>query len=131
MASWEELYRQACDDVARMPTPELDPETRRIWILIGALSDAFWRRAGEPDFSALDHLCQNAREYRAESDDEFAIWNELTAPHNYSAVVRYVELREGHICIGGLLEAARRRWESDGRPMQFPATAEIQEMREV
>src|SRR5262245_24523928 len=43
MELWEKLYREACADVARMPTPELDAETRRIWILIGALSEAFWR----------------------------------------------------------------------------------------
>src|SRR5262245_7373675 len=109
MAQWQELYRQVCDSVARMPTPDLDPETRRIWILIGALSDAFWRRVEEPDFSALEKMCRNAQAYQAESADEIAIWDELTAPHNYPALVRYVDLRKGQEYAGGLLEVARRR----------------------
>jgi hypothetical protein len=50
MASAEELYQEARDSVAGMQTPDLDSETRRIWILIGALSDAFWRRVDEPGF---------------------------------------------------------------------------------
>lgn len=120
MASAEELYRQACDAAARTPRPELDPEARRIWILIGALDEAFWRRAGEPGFSLLDHLLRNLQEYRAESEDEVAIWDELTAPHNYPAVLRYVELHKGRVneyaaqLHATMLEAARRRWESEG-----------------
>lgn len=114
MELWEKLYRQACERVARMPTPSLDSELRRIWILIGALSDAFWRRLGEPGFSALEKMARNAQEYQAESADEIAIWNELTAPHNYLAVVRYVELHNGEEYAGGLLEVARRRWEREG-----------------
>src|SRR5690349_16146804 len=121
VASVEELYRQAWESVARVPTPELDSDTRRVWVLIGALSDAFWRRAGEPGFSVLDHLARNAREYRAESADEVAIWDELTAPHNYPAVARYVEQRRGQAsdsAVGlhtAILEAARRRLEGEGR----------------
>jgi hypothetical protein len=122
MARWEQLYWQACDSVAQMPTPHLDPETRRIWILIGALSDAFWRRVGEPGFSALEKMCRNAKAYQAESADEIAIWDELTAPHNYPALVRYVELCEGREYAGGMLEVARRRWETEGTQGNLPAT---------
>jgi hypothetical protein len=121
MTSVEDLYQQARDSVAGMQTPDLDSETRRIWILIGALSDAFWRRVGEPGFSVVDQLSRNAQEYQAASEDEIAIWNELTAPDNYPAVVRYVELRKDHVSKyaaqlhSTIVKAARGRWESEGR----------------
>ena len=127
MTSVEELYQRTRDDVARMPTPELDPEMRRIWILIGALSEALWRRGDEPGFSILDHLVRNAEQYRAESEDEIAIWNELTAPHNYPAVLRYAEVRKGHVneyaarLHNVILEAAQRRRESEDCQAQSPA----------
>jgi hypothetical protein len=108
---WQELYQQACESVARMPTPELDSDTRRIWILIGALSDAFWRRRDEPDFKALEKMFRNSQAYQAESSDEIAIWDELTAPHNYHSLVRFVDLRKGSEYAGGVLEVARRRYE--------------------
>jgi hypothetical protein len=114
MAQWEKLYREASDLVARMPTPHLDPETRKIWILMGALSEAFWRRAGEPGFSILDAMCRNARAYQAESEDEAAIWDELTTAHNYPALVRYIALCGGQEYAGGVLDVARRRWEAEG-----------------
>jgi hypothetical protein len=123
MARWEELYRQVYDSVARMPTPHLDLETRRIWILIGALSEAFWHRVGEPGFSPLETMCRNARAYKAESADEIAIWDELTAPHNYPALVRYVELCNGQEYAGGMLEVAQRRWETEGGQANVPPTA--------
>ena len=122
MELWEKLYREACASVARMPTPELDTETRRIWILFGALSEAFWRRLDEPGFSAVEKMVRNSHQYQAESADEIAIWNELTAPHNYAAVVRYVELRNGDEYAGGLLKVARHRWESESRPENLPPT---------
>jgi hypothetical protein len=122
MARWQELYQQACDFAAKMPTPDLDQETRRIWILIGALSEAFWRRLDEPGFSAFEKMCRNAQAYQAESADEIAIWNELTAPHNYPALVRYVDLRQGREYAGGMLEVARRRWETEGRQVNLPDT---------
>ena len=112
MTRLQELYRQSCDVVANVSTPELDVETRKIWILLGALSDAFWRRVEEPGFSAFDKMVRNAQTFQAESADEVAIWDELTAPHNYLAVVRYVVLRQGYEYAGGLLETARRRWET-------------------
>ena len=128
MASVEELYQRVCDEVARMPTPELDPETRRIWILIGALDEALWRRGHEPGFSMLDHLCRNPEQYRAESEDEIAIWNELTAPHNYIAILRYAEIRKGRVneyaerLHDVILEAARRRKESEDCQAEPPVT---------
>jgi hypothetical protein len=134
MTSAEELYQQARDSVAGMPTPDLDSETRRIWILIGALSDAFWRRVGEPGFSVIDRITQNAQEYRAESEDEIAIWNALTAPDNYPAVVRIVEQRKDNVSEyaaqlhSTIVEAARRRWESEGRQPARAAEA-IREYR--
>jgi hypothetical protein len=106
--------------IVQMKCSDLDAETRRIWELIGALSDALWRRAREePGFSMLDHLLRSVDEYRAESEEEIAIWNELTGPQNYRAIIRYVEQTKGsvndyaqkfHLVI---LESARRRWESE------------------
>jgi hypothetical protein len=123
MARWEELYREASDLVARVPTPHLDPETRKVWVLMGALSEALWRRAGEPGFSFVEAMVRNARAYRAESEDEVAIWGELTAPHNYPALARYIALCGGQEYAGGVLEAARRRWEVEqGQAAPPPAT---------
>jgi hypothetical protein len=121
MARWEELYREASDLVARMPTPDLDLEARKIWILMGALSEAFWRRAGEPGFSIVEAMYRNERAYNAESADEMAIWNELTAPHNYPALVRYIGLCGGREYAGGVLEVARRRWEAERSQSSLPS----------
>ena len=108
-----------------MPTPHLDSEIRKIWLLMGALSDAFWRharaRAGEPGFSVLDAMCRNAHAYQAESEDEKAIWEELTAPHNYPALVRYIALCEGREYAGGVLKVARCRWEAEGSQSNLPS----------
>ena len=76
----DDIYRQACDDVARMPTPELDAEERRIWILIGTMCDAVWHRSAEPGFSLFHALVRNARNSCPESAMEVALWNELTSP---------------------------------------------------
>jgi hypothetical protein len=67
----------------------VDSELRRIWTLIGALSDAFWRRATQPSVSWSAALGRT--EYKPESSEEIAIWAELTAPRNREAVRRYVE----------------------------------------
>jgi hypothetical protein len=128
MATVEELYRQARDDVARMATPDLDSEARKIWVLIGALSDAFWRRAAEPGFSIFQAMLRNMKRYTPESADEITIWDELTAPHNYPAVVRYVEHRMGHVSDyaaqlhATILDAAGRRYESEGNQVDSPPT---------
>jgi hypothetical protein len=61
----------------------------RIWQMIGALSDAHWRRAAQPGVSAFNVLV--VEPYRPESEEERAIWTELTAPHNYLSLRRYVE----------------------------------------
>ncbi len=109
--------------------PSWMQEMRRIWILIGALSEALWRRGDEPGFSMMDHLCRSAEQYRAESEDELAIWNELTAPHNYPAVLRYAEVRKGHVndyyarLYNVILESARRRGVSENRQAESPITA--------
>jgi hypothetical protein len=121
MSRWVELYREAANGVARMPTPHLDSETRKIWILMGALSEAFWRRVGEPGFSVLETMSRNARAYKAESEDEIAIWNQLTAPHNYPSLVRYIALCEGRVYAGGVVEIARCRWEAEGSPNSLPS----------
>jgi hypothetical protein len=121
MASAQELYERVRDAAAGMPTSELDSETRRIWLLIGALSDALWRRANEPGFSIVNRFIQNAELYQPESEDEIAICNELTAPHNYPAVVRYVKLHEHKVgeyserLHSAILESARYRWENEGK----------------
>jgi len=109
-----------------VPTPNLEPDTRRVWVLIGVLSDALWRRVGEPGFSLLEHLLRKGREYRAESADEVAIWDELTAPHNYPTVVRYVEQRRGQASDAAaelnaaILEAVGTLWRT---PTQRPIAA--------
>jgi hypothetical protein len=103
-----------------MQTPDLDAAARRIWALIGALSEAFWRRTDEPGFSMVQALWRNLDHYTPESDDELALWRELTAPHNHAAVARYVELGSGKVSEyaaqlhATIMEASRRRWESEG-----------------
>jgi hypothetical protein len=111
----DDLYRAACDDVARVPTPGLDAETRKIWVLIGTIRDATWRRTAEPGFSLFRTLVRNAHEFVPEYAEEVALWDELTAPHNYAALVRYVENRRDTVNEAAerlhtaLLVAARRR----------------------
>jgi hypothetical protein len=69
----------------------VDAETQRIWQMIGDLSEARWKRIANAD-SPLDALL--AEKYPPESDEEKAIWSELTAPHNYPSLRRYVEDRD-------------------------------------
>ena len=67
----------------------MNNDNRTIRKLIGFLSDAFWRRATQPGVSWID--CLREEKYRPESVEENAIWDELTAPHNYSALRHFME----------------------------------------
>jgi hypothetical protein len=67
----------------------MDEEIRRIWKMFGALSDAFWRRVSHPGVSVLDALLEEND--GPVGEEEEAIWNELTAPQNYTSLVRYIE----------------------------------------
>jgi hypothetical protein len=118
VASAEDLFRQACELTRVTPSADMDPDVR-IWLLIGALSEALWRRARErePGFSLVEHVCR--AEYRPESADELTLWAELTSPHNYPAVARYVEKWAGQVNGGAarlhaaLLRDARARSERE------------------
>jgi hypothetical protein len=95
----------------------MDAETQRMWELIGSLSDAFWRRLNQPGVGALDALCVDA--YRPESDEEKAIWAEITAPHNYASLRRYIESKKrsditdyAARLYDALLAEAAQRWET-------------------
>jgi hypothetical protein len=95
----------------------MDAETRRIWEMIGALSDAFWHRATQPGVSILDALIENYKQYRPVSAEEIEIWTELTAPHNYVSVHRFiVEAKQRDITdyaamlYETILTEATRRW---------------------
>jgi len=97
----------------------MDAEMMRIWKLIGALSDAHWQRAAQPGVSAFQALF--AEPYRPESAEERAIWDELTAPHNYLALRRFVESRRMSGTNASpakfdeaLLAEATSRWERQG-----------------
>jgi hypothetical protein len=73
----------------------MTPEIRRIHELVGALSEAFWhemdRREGEPGFSSFAYLIEHYEgEARAQTDEETAIWDELTSPGNYDVLVSYL-----------------------------------------
>lgn len=67
----------------------MDAESQRIWMLVGALSDAFWHRVSQQGVSVLDALL--APNDGPVSEEEEAIWDELTAPRNYVPLVRYIE----------------------------------------
>jgi hypothetical protein len=69
----------------------MDTEIERIWNLFGSLSDALWRRISQTN-TFVDTLC--GQEYRPQSDEETAIFNELTSPQNYFSPQRYVEFRK-------------------------------------
>jgi hypothetical protein len=69
----------------------VDEGIQRIWQMIAALSDARWKRIANAD-SPLDALLEE--KYPPEGDEEKAIWSELTAPHNYASLRRYVEDRD-------------------------------------
>ena len=111
----EKLCQHAFEHASRVETPYFDPETRRIWVLIGALSEAFFARVNEPGFSILDRI--GTEQFIPETADELMIWDELTAPHNYAAVLRYVDFcgsdvnRFAKQLHATILTAARRRLE--------------------
>jgi len=95
----------------------MDTETRRIWEMIGALSDAFWHRITQPGVSFFEALV--VKEYRPESDEEEALWTELTAPHNYAALLRYVDYWKklgtdlyADTHHAAILAAAAHRWQA-------------------
>jgi hypothetical protein len=67
----------------------MDSDNQRIWMMFGALSDAFWRRALQPGVSVLDALL--AQKDVPIGEEEEAIWDELTSPHNYIALKSYIE----------------------------------------
>ncbi len=67
----------------------MDAATEKIWKLIGALSDAQWRRAIEPGAGTLEILF--ADPYCPVSQEDREIWSELTAPGNYQALCSYIE----------------------------------------
>jgi hypothetical protein len=74
---------------------ELTPEARRIHELVGALSVAFWnemkRGEGEPDFSLVACLLERGEgECRPRTEEEAAIWEELTCPRNHDALLSYI-----------------------------------------
>jgi hypothetical protein len=107
--------------VVGQKTPDLDRETRTIYELIAALLSDFWRRAREePGFSVLGYIGRRAEEYRPESPEEKAIWDELTKPEHYRALVRYARQKKGQVydnyekILGVVQEAARRRWQEAG-----------------
>jgi hypothetical protein len=84
----------------------MDAEFERIWRMFGALSDESWRRGSQPGVSILD-----VRDKQADGpvgEVEEAIWNELTAPDNYAALVRYVESWKQR----GVNEHASRQFDS-------------------
>lgn len=67
-------------------------ESNRIWLLIGELSEAFWKRCAKSTAGFLNAFLE--RPYRAQSDEERAIWDELTAPHNYEALIYLIHERQ-------------------------------------
>jgi hypothetical protein len=94
----------------------MDAETKKVFDLIALLSDAFWQRLNQPGISALDALRE---EYRPKSDEEKAIWSEITAPHNHAPLRRFVEGKNKAEITGyaarlyeTLLADSIRRWES-------------------
>ena len=96
----------------------MDAESRRIWEMFGRLSEAFWHRVTQPGVSALDVLL--AEEIGPVSEEEKAIWAEITAPHNYASLRRYIEgcQKVGMNAYAArlyemLLAEATRRWETE------------------
>jgi hypothetical protein len=106
----------------------MDAENRRMWEMIGGLSDAFWRRVQQPGVSAYEALLEKV--YQPVSDEEKAIWSEITAPHNYASLQRYVESRNKSemqdravTLVETLLAEATDRWHHESRsgaPDRFP-----------
>ena len=69
----------------------MDDESRRIWMMFGALSDAFWHRVSQPGVSFIDARLEQDEKIGPIGEEEETIWDELTAPHNYASLVRYIE----------------------------------------
>jgi hypothetical protein len=97
----------------------MDAETLKMWEMIGSLSDAFWHRVKQPGVSVLDAFL--VQEYRPESDEEKTIWAEITAPHNYASLRRYIESKKmseitdyAARLYETLLAEAAHRWEKEG-----------------
>jgi hypothetical protein len=97
----------------------MDAEFEKIWRMFGALSDESWRRGSQPGVSILD-----VRDKQADGpvgEVEEAIWNELTAPDNYAALVRYVEtwrqrgVNEISRLHDSVLARAKCRWDAAAR----------------
>jgi hypothetical protein len=98
---------------------DMDPEDRRIWQLIGSLSDEFRRRITQPGVSPLEEMMVPF--YRPVNDEEKRIWAEITAPSNYASLRHFVEpqLRRditdySRKLYEDLLAEAKRRWGSEG-----------------
>jgi hypothetical protein len=66
-----------------------NPEFLRILRLVSALSEARCRRIAKASNPLRAALAEE--KYPPEGDEEKAIWLELTAPHNYTALRSYVE----------------------------------------
>ena len=69
---------------------DMEPDVWRIHTMVGRLSDAFWRRMRQPGVSVLDEMLANDADYKLVSDEEKAIWAEVTSPRNCAALCRYV-----------------------------------------
>ena len=102
----------------------MNEEIQKMWELIGSLSDALWHRLKQPGVSALDAL--RVEEYRPESDEEKAIWTEITAPHNYASLRRYIASKKRSEITDYaarlyemLLAEAAHRWEQGLRKKEI------------
>ncbi len=98
----------------------MDAEDERIWKLFGALSDASWRKGPDPGGNVGGRLMENLIEYHPLSAEERAIWTELTAPHNYGSLCRYMEnMKKAGSDLytstlhGPIFAEATRRWETE------------------
>src|SRR5256885_1763400 len=86
--------------------------------LIWQLMDANWQRCLKTPKGFLNALFE--RPYRPQSDDEQAIWNTLTAPHNFELLSQFIADREragvddDSVQLGeSLMAEARRRLERE------------------
>jgi hypothetical protein len=113
----------------------MNPRIDRIVELIDTLSDAFYRRdQSDPKFwdALLSEVYPDP-----ETQEELAIWAELTAPKNYSALRQFVEdsmkLPIGEYAASlrrKLLEAATCRLQAESRsegPRELPEQDSNQE----
>jgi hypothetical protein len=94
----------------------VDADMEKISKLIGALSDAHWRRAAQAAGGAFNALF--AEPYRPQSTEEIAVWTELTAPCNYVALRRFIDSQQSSgsnefatKLNAALLREATSRWE--------------------